>query len=328
MRAVDLKGWQPVCVLRLMLFHKNLILQCAPLTKTGDARLREHFRVVSRVDLQDFREQVSGVVTTGGVQVDASLIDRLPSLKVVVTRGVGFDHLDIEALKRRGISVSNTPGVLSDCVADLAFGALIAVSRQIVNADCFVRQGGWLQGKYPLTHRVTGKRFGIIGMGRIGRAVLQRARGFNMDVRYHSRACKDDCDVTYESSLENLAHWADYLVVCAPGGSETRNLVSVDVLAALGPDGFLVNIARGSLVDESALISALTHKTIAGAALDVFVDEPQVPQELIALENVVLLPHIGSGTRETFTAMEDLMIENLKSFFSRGTLLTPVEKGS
>ena len=307
--------------------QQDLILQNAPLTLAGDVRLRELFTVVSKSEIGDCREQICGLVTTGGVPVGASLINSLPSLRVVATRGVGFDHIDLKATQERGILVSNTPAVLSDCVADLAFGALIAVSRQLLQADRFVRRGQWLQGKFPLTQKVSGKRLGVVGIGRIGRAVAQRAHGFNMTVRYHSRRQHADCLEDYEPSLMKLAEWADFLVVCAPGGEETLNLISTEVLGALGKDGFLINISRGSLVDEVALVQALRQNAIAGAALDVFANEPRVTQGLIKQDNVVLLPHIASSTQETFAAMEDLLIDNLKSFFTSDSLLTPVAKG-
>ena len=303
------------------------ILQKAPLTESGNTRLKELFPIVSNDDLDDFREQVCGVVTTGGFPVDAALIENLPLLEVIVTRGVGFDHIDLDAAQKRGVVVSNTPGVLTDCVADLAFGALIAVSRRLVAADHFVRSRQWLHGKFPLTQKISGKRLGVVGMGRIGRALSRRARGFDMTVRYNSRTKKSDCPEGYEPSLLKLAEWSDFLVICAPGGAATQSLVSTAVLKALGSTGFLVNIARGSLVDEIALIQALRQGTIAGAALDVFAEEPQVPQDLIEMNNLVLLPHIGSSTRETFAAMEALLIDNLQSFFDDGKLLTPVAGG-
>lgn len=308
-------------------FQQPLILQNAPLTPTGNARLRELFAVVSKAELNACREQIAGLVTTGGVPVNAALIDSLPSLRVIATLGVGFDHIDLSAARKRGIPVSHTPGVLSDCVADLAFGALVAVSRQLLQADRFVRQEQWLQGRYPLASRVSGKRLGIVGLGRIGCAVAQRAKGFDMVVRYHSRHRKVDRPEGYEPSLSALAEWADFLVVCAPGGETTRHLISHEILVALGKNGFLINVSRGSLVDEGALIRALETGTIAGAALDVFADEPRVPEELIGLNNVVLLPHIASSTQETFTAMEDLLLDNLQSFFRDGRLVTPVPGG-
>lgn len=301
------------------------ILQIAPLTADGNKQLEGMFRRVTYDDLEVYYRQVRGLVTAGGVAVDAELIGQLPSLEVIATRGVGFNHIDLEAARARGIVVSNTPGVLTDCVADLAIGALIATSRRLLVADRFVRAGQWLEDRFPLTDKVSGKRLGIVGMGRIGRAIARRARGFDMEVRYHSRTCRTECPEVYEPVLEALADWADFLVICAPGGDSTRGLVSAAVLDALGPNGFLVNVARGSLVDERALVEALGQGRIAGAALDVFAREPRVPQELLTMDQVVLLPHIASSTVETFAAMENLLLENLQSYFTAGTLLTSVE---
>ncbi len=213
---------------------------------------------------------------------------------------------------------------MTDCVADLAFGALLAVARGLCAADRFVRRGAWEHGRFPLMTRVSGKKLGIVGMGRIGRAVARRAAGFDMEIRYHSRTAIPELPFGFATSLPELARWADFLVVCAPGGAATRHLISAEIITALGPAGFLINIARGSLVDEPALVRALANGQIAGAALDVYENEPHVPEALWTLENVVLLPHIGSGTRETRLVMEDLVLENLRSFFSSGRLLTPV----
>ncbi|WP_019142457.1 2-hydroxyacid dehydrogenase [Noviherbaspirillum massiliense] len=268
--------------------------------------------------------EFSGLVTSARVGADAALIEALPALKVIASFGVGYETLDLESARRRGVVVSNTPDVLNDCVADLAFGLLIDVARGISAADRFVRRGDWERGIFPLTTRVSGKRLGILGLGRIGQTIARRSAGFEMDVRYHSRRPVPDVPWTYEASAASLAEWADFLVVACAGGAATRHLVSAEVLQSLGPDGFLINIARGSVVDERALVSALSERRIAGAALDVFENEPQVPQELLALDNVVLLPHIASGTRETRQAMADLVLANLRSYFTKGRLETPI----
>jgi hydroxypyruvate reductase len=265
-----------------------------------------------------------GVVTSAPVGADASLIDALPALRVIASRGVGYDAIDLNAAKRRGIAVSNTPGVLTDCVADLAFGALIDVARGLSAADRFVRHGDWQREKFPLTTRITGKRLGIIGLGRIGRTIAKRASGFDMEVRYNDLCPIPDVPYTFEPSVTELARWADFLVISSAGGPESRHLVSAEVLAALGPKGFLINAARGTVVDEQALVDALVNKRIAGAGLDVFENEPNVPDALLKLDNVVLLPHIASGTHETRKAMEDLVLANLRSFFTEGKLLTSV----
>jgi len=311
--------------------EKIPLLQVGRLTAAGEAQLSARYAVTPLWEYADqgallARQGASfrAVVTAGGAPVRAKLIDALPALQVIGTRGVGFEHIDRQAALARGIAVSNTPGVLTDCVADLAFGALIAAARRLAAADRFVRRGDWRKARYPLTTRVYGKRLGIVGMGRIGQAVARRAVGFAMTVRYHSRRPVPQCAAGYAASLHELADWADFLVVCVPGGDATRKLISAAVLDALGPEGFLINVARGAVVDEAALIGALAQGKIAGAALDVFKREPDVPQALMDLDNVLLLPHIASSTKETFAAMETLLLDNLNSFFATGRLLTPV----
>jgi hydroxypyruvate reductase len=310
---------------------KPQLLQNARLTPATEVSLGEEFDVHplwKEHDAATFLAQHGGefhaVVTTGGIGVDATLIDALPALKVIVSRGVGFDKIDLDASRRRGVAVSNTPGVLTECVADLAFGALIAVARNLCTADRFVRRGAWQGGRFPLSSRVSGKRLGILGMGRIGRTVARRALGFDMDVRYHDVQPFAEVAFPYEPSLIELARWCDFLVITAAGGASTRNMVSKDVIEAIGQDGYIINASRGTVIDEPALVDALANKRLAGAALDVFADEPNVPAALLPLDNVVLLPHIASSTRETFQAMEDLVLANLRSFFSAGKLLTPI----
>lgn len=265
-----------------------------------------------------------GLATSARWGADAALIEALPNLKVISSFGVGVDTIDVVAAAKRRIPVGYTPDVLNDCVADIAFGLLIDVARGISASERFVRRGDWQRGAFPLQTRVSGKRLGILGLGRIGRAIAKRASGFEMDVRYHNRRRVEDVAFTYEASLTELARWADFLVVASAGGPETRHLVSADVLNALGPHGFLINIARGSVIDEAALVDALVNKKIAGAGLDVFENEPHVPEALLTLDNVVLLPHIASGTSETRQAMADLTLANLRSYFAEGRLLTPV----
>jgi hydroxypyruvate reductase len=245
----------------------------------------------------------------------------MPALRVISSFGVGLDKVDVDAARARGVAVGYTPDVLNDCVADTAFALLMDVSRKVSAADRFVRRGDWLKGAFPLTSRVSGKRLGMVGMGRIGRVIAHRSSGFDMEVRYHSRNKSSDVSYGYEPSLEALASWADYLVVATAGGPETRHLVSASVLEALGPDGYLVNIARGTVVDEAALVDALVNQRIAGAGLDVFEDEPKVPEALFALDNVVLQPHLASGTHETRAAMAQLVFDNLQAFFSTGKVL-------
>ncbi len=265
-----------------------------------------------------------GVATSARFGADAALIDALPNLKVIGNFGVGFDTIDLDAARRRRVAVSNTPDVLTDCVADLALGLLIDVARGLSAADRFLRRGDWLRGAFPLMTRFSGKRLGIVGLGRIGRAIARRAEGFDMEIRYHNRSPSEGVAYAYEKSLVDLARWAEFLVIAAAGGAATRKLISREVIDALGAKGYLVNIARGSVVDEAALVEALVNKRLAGAALDVFEDEPNVPAALLALDNVVLLPHIASGTHETRQAMADLVVDNLRAYFRDGKLLTPV----
>ncbi len=255
---------------------------------------------------------------------DAALIESLRNIKAITHFGVGYDNVDVAAAARRGIAVSNTPDVLNDCVADLAIGLLIDTVRGLSASERFVRRGDWLKGQFPLTTRISGKRLGIAGLGRIGRTIARRAQGFDMDIRYYSRNPVAGVEFKHEKSLVELARWCDFLVIAVSGGAPTRHLVSADVIEALGPDGYLVNISRGSVVDELALLDALTQKRIAGAGLDVFTDEPKVPPAFMELDNVVLLPHMASGTRETRKGMADLVLHNLQSLFETGRLKTPV----
>ncbi|MGE0358859.1 MAG: 2-hydroxyacid dehydrogenase [Burkholderiales bacterium] len=267
---------------------------------------------------------VDAVVSTSRNGVDAALIDALPKLRLVSHFGVGYDNVDVAHAKRKGVAVSNTPDVLTDCVADLAIALLIDAARGISAGDRYVRAGRWLKGPMPLATRASGKRLGIVGLGRIGRAIATRAEGFDMEIRYHNRRRSPDSPYGYEPSLEALARWCDFLMVATSGGEATRGLVSKAVIDALGAKGFVVNISRGSVVDEPALVAALVDKRIAGAALDVFADEPRVPAELLALDNVVLTPHIASATTDTRRAMGQLVLDNLESFFRDGRPLTPV----
>ncbi|MDM0075630.1 2-hydroxyacid dehydrogenase [Variovorax sp. J2P1-59] len=264
-----------------------------------------------------------GLATTARFGADAALIAAMPSLKIISSFGVGLDAIDLNAARERGIAVGYTPDVLNDCVADTAFALVLDVARRISASDRFVRRGDWLKGQFPLATRVSGKRLGILGMGRIGRVIARRASGFDMEVRYHNRRPLADVDHGYASTLEELAAWCDFLVIASAGGAETRGLVSREILDALGPEGFLVNISRGTVVDETALVEALQNHRIAGAGLDVFENEPQVPEALMALDNVVLLPHLASNTHETRAAMGQRVEDNLAAFFAGRPLLSP-----
>jgi lactate dehydrogenase-like 2-hydroxyacid dehydrogenase len=267
---------------------------------------------------------IEAVASSVRTPVDAALLDALPRVKLVANFGVGYENVDVEHARKRGILVTNTPDVLTDCVADLAIALVIDVARGVTSGDRYVRAGKWLKGPMPLATKVSGARLGILGLGRIGRAIAARAEGFDMEIRYHNRRQVPDSPYGYERTLEDLARWCDFLVVATAGGESTRGLVSAQVLEALGPEGFLVNIARGSVVDEPALVEALAARRVAGAGLDVFADEPNVPGPLLALDNVVLTPHIASATTDTRAAMGQLVLDNLAAFFETGRVLTPV----
>lgn len=261
------------------------------------------------------------VLATSGVHgANAALIDALPNLKLIASFGVGTDPIDLGAAQARGIAVTNTPGVLNDCVADYALGLLLALSRRIVEGDRFVRSGAWLNARLPLGTKLGGKLCGIVGMGGIGRAIARRVDACGMQVAYFGPRRKDDLPYRHYDALPALAADADVLILSLPGGASTHHVVDANVLAALGPRGLLVNVARGSVVDERALVDALTRGTLGGAALDVFEDEPRVPDALFALDNVVLSPHTASGTHETRQAMAELMLANV-SAYARGVPL-------
>ena len=234
------------------------------------------------------------------------------------------DGIDLVAAKEKGIVVTHTPGVLTDDVADLAFGLVLSMGRRIPQADRFVRNGDWVSDLFPLTHKVSGATLGIVGMGRIGQAIAKRAVAFDMRISYTSRDVKSELPYTFHSTVEALAEAVDYLVVAVPGGDDTKNLIGASVLQALGARGVLINIARGSVVNQPVLVQALKDKTIAGAALDVFWDEPIVDPELRRLPNVVLTPHIASATEETRRAMAALTMDNLRAFYAKQALPTPV----
>jgi lactate dehydrogenase-like 2-hydroxyacid dehydrogenase len=271
-------------------------------------------------------KEITAVVTSGRTGVDAALMAALPKLGAVVNFGVGYETTDVDAAAARGIDVSNTPDVLTDCVADTAVGLMIDVLRQFSASDRYVRAGHWpADGNYPLTRQVSGTGVGIIGLGRIGSAIALRLKAFGCSISYHNRRPVEGSPYAYVSSALELARNVDVLVVAAAGGSGTQRLVSREVIDALGSDGYLINIARGSVVDEDALVEALAAGRLAGAGLDVFVDEPNVPEALLTMDNVVVLPHVASGTVETRAAMEELTLRNLDTFLKTGQLVTPVD---
>ena len=268
--------------------------------------------------------RLRGMAGSGDSKVTAELIAQLPALEIISIMGVGYDGVDVAAAKARGVMVSHTPDVLNDDVADLAIGLMLSAARQLPAADRFVRSGQWLQGNMPLARKMSGARLGLVGMGRIGQAIAKRALAFGMSVAYTARSAKPALPFAFAPSAAALAAQVDFLVVITPGGEGTRKLIDAQVLRALGPKGILINVARGSVVDEQALIEALESGTIAGAGLDVFEDEPRVPERLLALQKVVLAPHIGSATAATRQAMADLAFNNLAEHFAGRPVLTPV----
>lgn len=308
---------------------KPAVLLVSRLPEPLAGRLRECFdcHALADVDaagLQALAPQLRGMVATGESLVSRALMASLPALEVISVLGVGYDGIDMAAARERGICVTHTPGLSTDDIADFAMVLLLTAARQVVNADQFVRRGDWSTGRFPMTRRVSGARLGIVGLGRIGRAVAQRALAFGMEIAYTGRTAKADAPYRWCSDAQTLAASVDFLVVCASGGADTRALVNADVLAALGPAGVLVNIARGSIVDEDALITALRERQILAAGLDVFCHEPHVPPALLALDNVVLTPHMASTTGATVQAMFELTFANLAAHFDGLPVPTPV----
>jgi lactate dehydrogenase-like 2-hydroxyacid dehydrogenase len=282
--------------------------------------ITEHFDVC-----REPRPEIRGIAASGGhTRIDAAFVERFPKLEIVSSFGVGYDHIDAAALAARGIVVTHTPDVLTAEVADLALGLLIATVRQLPQVDRYLRAGKWLQRPYPLTATLRGRRVGILGLGRIGKAIARRLEACDLEIEYHGRRPQPDVSYRYHPTLLGLARSCDVLMVAASGGSETKHLVDAEVLAALGPDGILVNVGRGSVVDEQALVRALKDGKILSAGLDVFEDEPRVPAELIAMEHVVLLPHVGSASVHTRNAMGQLVVDNLVSWFDGHGAVTPV----
>jgi len=269
-------------------------------------------------------DRVRGIATTGFHGADAALIDALPKLEIISCFGVGYDAVDVEAAKRRNVIVTNTPGVLNDAVADLTMGLIIAAARRIPQGDRYVREGKWLREPQPLAQHVSGKRMGIIGLGRIGLDIARRALAFDMKIAYHSRHRVPESPFTYYERLIDLARNSDFLVAIVPGGDETYHLVNEAVMRALGPKGILVNVARGSVVDEKALVKCLQDGTLGAAALDVFEEEPKVPEALLSMDNVVMTPHVGSATPEARGGVGQLTVDNLIAHFAGKPALTPV----
>lgn len=268
--------------------------------------------------------RIRGVQAMHANKTDAKLMDALPKLEIVACFGVGVDGVDLKAAKQRGVIVTNTPEVLNECVADLAMGLTLATVRRISLGDRYVRAGRWLKGPLPFTHSMGGKIMGILGYGRIGKAIAKRAEAFGMRIVYHGRKPQADVAHRYYASLTEMARDCDVLMAICPGGAATRHIVNAEVMQALGPEGTLINVARGSVVDEQALVRALADGSLGAAGLDVFESEPKVPEALFAMDQVVLQPHVASATHETRMAMGVLTADNLRAHFAGKPVLTPV----
>jgi lactate dehydrogenase-like 2-hydroxyacid dehydrogenase len=292
-----------------------------------DFVLHDYFRAKDKPGmLMEVGGKVRGYISfasSGGA--DAALMDATPKVEMIANWGVGYDRVDAAAAKQRNIIVTNTPDVLTDCCADLAMALILAVGRRVAEGDRYVRAGNWPKlGNLALATRVSGARLGIVGLGRIGKAAAKRADAFDMKIAYFGRNKQKGVPYDYYDDPVKLAKDSDFLLLTCPGGPETHHLVNADVLDAIGPQGFLINVARGSVVDENALIAALKEKRIAGAALDVFAKEPQVPAALMTMDNVVLQPHQSSATTATRRAMDDLVVENIRLHFAGKPVRTPV----
>jgi lactate dehydrogenase-like 2-hydroxyacid dehydrogenase len=309
------------------------LLQVSPLPPYLTDRLKQHFTLhdfIAPADpealLAEIGPRIRGILAGGMKGPDGNLIGRLPKLEIIASFSVGFDATDVVAAQARGVIVTHTPEVLTGDVADLAMTFILMAPRRIGEAERFLRAGRWTAGRMELGTTVRGKRLGILGLGRIGKAVARRAEVFGLAIAYHD--IKPMGDLTYRSypTLLELARASDILLVACEGGAANRGIVNAAVLDALGPAGYLINTARGPIVDQPALVQALQAKRIAGAALDVFDGEPAVPPELMAMENVVLTPHIASSTHETRRAMADLVYDNVKAHFDGKPVLTPVPR--
>lgn len=313
------------------------VLQIGPMAQPVEAALNDSYTVHRYWEAADqdallaqVGPQIRGVATSGDRGCSRAIMEQLPNLEIIANYGVGYDSVDVEAARERKVRVTNTPSVLDDAVAEITLGLMIALCRRIPQADQFVRQGHWGAGSgdwaggFPLTGELTGKTAGILGLGRIGKEIATRLQAFKMQVVYHGRSRQAHTPYPYYGDLVEMARAVDWLIVMAPGGAATQNIVNAEVMAALGPEGALVNMARGSLVDEPALIEALQSGKLGGAALDVFAAEPHVPEAFWSMENVVLSPHQGSATHKTRGGMGDLVVANLAAHFAGRPLLTQV----
>ena len=308
------------------------ILLYGPMSGEVRERLAQHFVIRewpgsehAEPFLAEHAPSIAGVATGGDIGLPNEIIDALPALRIIAGYGVGYERIDAGHAAERGILVTHTPDVLNDEVSNTTIALLLAVTRRIVAYDRYAREGRWArEGSPPLAHGIAGKRVGMVGLGRIGMTIAQKLGVFGCEVVYHSRNRRDDVSFQHYPDLIAMAGGCDILIVITPGGAATRHLVDRPVIDALGPKGTFINVGRGSVVDERELVAALAEGRLGAAGLDVFEDEPNIPPELISMDNVVLLPHVGSATVETRSAMAGLVIDNLVSFFENGKAITPV----
>ncbi|WP_380057349.1 2-hydroxyacid dehydrogenase [Falsihalocynthiibacter sp. SS001] len=306
------------------------LIMTAPMPPKVMEDLAEHFTIHKLWEAEDKAaflaecSQVEFMATGGHSGCDAALMDALPSLRTISSFGVGYDGIDVKAAHERGINVTNTPDVLNDAVAELAMGMMLALCRRIVDADKFVREGKWPDGGYALTGELTGAKVGILGLGRIGKEIARRAQVFKMQVAYHGRNKQPYEPYEYYSDLTEMAKDVDWIIAVVPDNPATRKLVNRDVLHALGPNGAIVNLGRGTLIDEEVMLEMLKSGELGGAALDVFDQEPKMSPEFWELPNVVLSPHQGSATVKTRIAMGDMVVENLIRAKDNRPLLSPI----
>ncbi len=314
---------------------KRTILALQPLLDNEMAKLESDYNVIKLWEANDpvsvikaKSNDIQAILSTyNSSGVSERLISALPNLEVIVQFGVGYDNIDLQAAEKHGVAVTNTPDVLTDDTADVALFLMLNVARRAVEADMFVRVGRWHSGAMPLSTSVSGKTVGIVGLGKIGKAIAKRAEAFNTEIIYTARS-KKDVPYTYYDDLGEMAQDSDFLILACAGGAETQNLITYNILEKLGSKGYIINISRGSVVNEEDLLIALRNKTIAGAGLDVFASEPNVPEEMIKMDNVVLSPHVGSATLETRAKMGQLVLDNLNACFNGKPLLSPVRLAS
>lgn len=309
------------------------LLMTGPMMQTIQDQLARRFTVHKLWEAEDreafLRKIAPGIVAMASgshVPCDPALMGRFPGLKIVSSFGVGYDHVDAAWAGQNGIVVTNTPDVLNEEVADTALGLLLCTMREFPQTDRYLRAGKWLEKPYPLTGTLRDRKVGILGLGRIGKAIARRLEAFGLPIAYHGRTEQVDVPYRYYPSLVDMARDVNVLMIVAPGGTSTAKIVNREVLEALGPDGVVINVGRGSVIDEAALVEALKSKTIRTAGLDVFEDEPRVPAELAAMEHVVLFPHVGSASVYTRNAMAQLVVDNLVSWADGKGPLTPVSE--